>query len=273
MKLSKKEIRSVFVVNCEWQLTRSGTAIAYRCFALQASRAFSVNIKLFEKGDMEEQHNKSIDIKTVLAWCGAIAVFCLGVGWVVGRAYMGDELAQYEKAKNWKMPEAIIKMTSLSITLDQKLNKINDYELLTKKIKQSLLVINDLEKQILTRNSLYKRLTLESEDARKSHDIKMTQKDNDIERLNELISSLEGEIITIPEGQALSVGHKSIKVGVTTAVARGSNWASVNSHDFKNSTMRVGDSFIRNVGDSKYVITLVKISEDSAGFSYEMSTK
>lgn len=209
------------------------------------------------------EESKNLSLLTVLGWLGATAVVCAGAGWTAGRTIMNDELKQYQNAESWKVPDAISKLSSLSSTLDVKLKKLNDYEELLKSNKVSLEKIKSLSIEAVSRRNDYESLKRDLE-------LKLKTKDEIIDELNKVVTSIRGEIVTIYEGEAIPVGHKTIKVGVSST---SSYWAAVNSGDFHDSTMSVGDSFKRKVDNSTYVITLVSITDRKASFTYDIIAK
>lgn len=216
--------------------------------------------------------NKKISLVTALVWIGASASVCAGAGWTVGRSLMSDELEQYKKSESWKIPEAIANMQSLSGTLDIKVKRLNDYDeiveqkvMLEEQVKTLTNEKSQVVNQLRAKDSEINSLVL-------AHKDEISSQRKEVSALNRTIESLRGEVVTIKEGQALPVGHKSLRVGVTST-ATPYNWVEVSSGNYSNSTMRVGDSFERQIGNSKYVVTLTGITSDSASFSYDVSEK
>lgn len=68
------------------------------------------------------------------------------------------------------------------------------------------------------------------------------------------------------------MGNKKIRVGVTSTTII-YNWASVVCGSYSNPSMKVGDTFEKDIDDKTYTITLTKINSASAEFSYETSKK
>lgn len=223
--------------------------------------------------------------KTIELWKALTAIAVVGstlasAGWIAGRAYLNDEINQYKESEKWKAPDAIRKLSTLSEKLNVQLDSISDYEALKKNKReledQVVSLEQSLEKTNASHEEKLKVFSSENEERIKGLKVEMTtlqsrnaESSRKIYQLHSVIEGLRGEIVLVKVGQAESVGHKSIRVGVTRTTTV-SNYASVTSGDYDNSTMEVGDNFSRIVEGKKYVITLVKISSSSAGFSFDV---
>ncbi|MFM4707564.1 hypothetical protein [Aeromonas caviae] len=229
--------------------------------------------------DQTHSH-KSIELWKVLTAIAVVGSTLAGAGWVAGRAYLSDEISQYKESEKWKAPDAIRKLSLLSEKLNAQLDSISDYETLKKDKKNLENRVVTLEQSLNETKASFEEkiiaLNLENNEDTKNLNREIasfkkqeTELNAKIAQLHSVIEGLRGEIVVVMVGQAESVGHKSIRVGVTRTTTV-SNYASVTSGDYDNSTMGVGDNFSRTVEGKKYVITLVKISSSSAGFSFDV---
>lgn len=99
----------------------------------------------------EDSKKNGVSIIVLLSWIGLTGASCASAAWTAGRTFMADELEQYKSANHLKIPDAIIKLTALSDSLNKKLDKINDYENLIEEKQEMQSVINQLrtEKTLL----------------------------------------------------------------------------------------------------------------------------
>ncbi|MCR3960407.1 hypothetical protein NUK42_16825 [Aeromonas veronii] len=220
----------------------------------------------------EDSKKNGISIIMLLSWVGIAGATSASAAWTVGRAFMADELEQYKSANHLKIQDAIIKLTTLSDSLNKKLDKINDYENLIKEKQEMQSIINQLRTEKNTIQDNNKKLLQQKEKEINTYKRTLQEKDEIISQTNNRILSLVGATIDIPVGQALPVGNKKIKVGVTSTTTI-YNWASVVCGSYNNPTMKVGDAFEKDIDDKTYTITLTKINNTSAEFSYETSKK
>jgi len=231
---------------------------------------------------MTEQLNphKTMDLWKALTAIAVVGSTLAGAGWIAGRAYLQDEISQYKEAEKWKAPDAIRKISVLSEKLDRQLGAIEDYGSLKKYKEDSIRNLEALKKDMLVLEQSHekelKQLRQQQnirinniEDKNKKLNIIISKLEKQNEDLKEIIEGLRSEVVVIKVGQAQSVGHKSIRVGVTRTSTI-SNYASITSGEYENSTMEVGDNFSRVFGDKKFVITLVMISDESCGFSFDV---
>jgi len=231
---------------------------------------------------MTEQINlhKTIDLWVALTAIAVVGSTLAGAGWVAGRTYLQDEMSQYKESEKWKIPDAIRKITLLSDKLNNKLDSIQDYESLKKYKVDSIKEIKTLKETQITLTKSHKieladllkqqdHYASEFADKIKLLNVRIASTDQQNANLKEIIKGLSGEVVMVKVGQAQSVGHKSIRVGVSRSSAIG-NDASVTSGDFVDTMMEVGNNFSRIVDGKKYVITLVKINESSCGFSFDV---
>lgn len=223
--------------------------------------------------------HKSIELWKALTAIAVVGSTLASAGWIAGLAYLSDEIAQYKESEKWKAPDAIRKLSVLSEKLAIQLDGITDYDTLkTKKqeLEEQVTILELSRKKVnADHERIVNKFRAENEELINGFKQEITTLQNritdtniEIEQLNAVIEGLRGEIIEVKIGQAEPVGHKSIRVGVTLTSAI-SNYASVTSGDFSSSNMMVGDNFSRNVEGKKYVITLVKISDSLAGFSFD----
>jgi hypothetical protein len=224
--------------------------------------------------------HKTMDLWKALTAIAVVGSTLAGAGWIAGRVYLQDEISQYKEAEKWKAPDAIRKISALSDNLSRQLDSIEDYELLKKYKIDSIIMFEALEKEkLVLQNTHENQSTLlkqqhdqsfnEIQEKNKKLDIIITNIKQQNQDFKDKIDSLLGDVVDVKVGQAQSVGHKSIRVGVTrTNIA--SNYASITSGEYENTITKVGDSFYRVVDSKKYVITLVIISEESCGFSYDV---
>jgi predicted RNase H-like nuclease (RuvC/YqgF family) len=208
-----------------------------------------------------ENMNKSVDLWKVLTALAAVGVAGLTGGWVLGRTHIQDELEQYRTSEGWKVPNAIKKITVLAESLDSKLGKIQDYENLKKKNEHLTNENNTFKNTIAKTDSEYK-----SEVMKLSSEIRANE--DTIKLLNDKVYQLTGASIFIKSGNALSVGNKALKVGVSDT-NNYSKTARVVSGDYSNSSMVVGESFQKVVDGVSYTITLVSVQRTGASFSYD----
>lgn len=229
----------------------------------------------------EQSHqNKMIDLWKALTAIAVVGSTLAGAGWMVGRVHLQDEIAQYKESAKWKAPDAIQKISSLSETLRTQIESINDYDALKKHKEDSL---KEIEKLRHAQGETIKSHKKGIEDLKNQYNINISEINkqqiglkNKIEsiqtrntKLNKIIEGLRGETVVVNLGNAESVGHKSIRVGVnrTTPLY---NYAEVTSGEYDNSSMKVGDNFSRIVGDKKYVITLITIDKAFCKFSFDV---
>ncbi len=224
--------------------------------------------------------HRKIGLWTALTAIAIVGSTLAGAGWVAGRIYLQDEISQYKQSAKWKAPEVIEKIGKLSTKLSQQLDAISDYDALKEYKKNASIELSKRDKQLI---ELTKDHRDEIQKINKTNEARleilkgeMTKLQKDLssalsinESLKAKIEELRGEIIYIQVGEAESVGHKAIRVGVSRSSAI-TNYASVTSGEYNNSTMEVGDNFARIIDGKKYVITLVKVSDDYCGFSYDV---
>lgn len=210
---------------------------------------------------MSETDSIKIELWKAITACAVVGSTLAVGGWNVGRTLLNDEIEQYKKSEKWKIPTAIEQITNLSSKLELQLNEISDYE----SLKENIL---EKEKSIALLEQSIQNLEAENIDSLTL----LNQRNKKIQTLEAELDNLKGHIITVNVQQAESVGAKSIRVGVSD-IAPFADYADVTSGKYSNSRMRVGDSFERIVDGKTYVITLVNLTKNYAGFSYDVQVK
>lgn len=181
----------------------------------------------------------------VLVIAGAVATTVGGGAWVVARTYLQDELEQYRRATEWRLPETLKELGELSKRLNVTLSERKELESLRSQSKT-------LQEQVTG---------LES---------KLKAAQESVALLTRRVAELEGETFEVAVGEARFVVPGVLAIGVKDASAI-LNEADV-QFGRESVKARPGTPFEATVGKTKCTVTLLKITSRSCTFGVSKRT-
>jgi hypothetical protein len=157
-------------------------------------------------------------------------IVCAGAAWTVGRAYLGDELAQYQRAKSWKVPDAIRHLSSVSEKLSLTLKEREELERGASEIKK-------LRDKLVGREDLLAK----------------SQKELQVAMVR--LKEYEPDVISVEEGESGYIAGAKLVLGVYN-VEYSSRTCSINFGNSR-SSLEPGQSLDASDGKNAVKITLL----------------
>lgn len=211
----------------------------------------------------------------VLCVIGATSVVIGGAVWTISRTIQSDELDGYRKAKEWNVKEAIEEITKVSTQAKLDSKDRNELLQLRTQVASHEKTMIELKSDHLSEfnklNTEHKQIVAEMEAKHMEMKKSFTEKIENLTKLNgELQSALnaivkESDSIKVAKGEAQFIIPNTIAVGVENTYG---NFATVNIGKTSISSMSPADSHMINLGTKTYLVTLMKIDEDSCTFSF-----
>jgi hypothetical protein len=155
-------------------------------------------------------------IWAMICTCAVVGVAAAGGSWQVARARVSDELAQYEKSKEWQLPETLRSLKTLSEKLNSDLIDRTELEALRIKDTASSKQISELSARVAS---------LEEQKL----------------RISEELAKMRSPTVEIASGEAKPIGSPGILVGVSRT-DHYTNEADIQWGD-KSYKLKVGGSF------------------------------
>lgn len=192
---------------------------------------------------MNEYHEgKNFSLWMVIVTSAIVGTTVAAGTWQLARTQISDELEQYRRSSEWKLPETLEALGKLSKKVSLDVSQQNELIQLRQEFGESKGRLEKLTEQLA-----------ELRDENK--------------RLSEEIESLKGPTVKIDKGLARSVGHKSIIVGVVDTNIY-ENKAKVQLGTELN-YITIGTPLQVVVGSDIYIITLLKVDHSSCIFTFE----
>lgn len=180
----------------------------------------------------------------VLRLCVICVVATLGMAvpatWYVARTRIEDELRQYERSKDWKLPENLEALGKLSQSLGLQIKEREEFESLKREERELKIKVEDLTRHLAAADSA-------------------------VQELRQMVAVIEHESFEVPLGEArfivpgiLSLGLRDTSTALNTA-----------SVDFagQSSKLTPGGQIVKSIGGRRYVITLIKVQSKNAFFA------
>jgi hypothetical protein len=170
----------------------------------------------------------------------SVAVVSAGAGWTAGRTLLGDELDQYRKAENWKVPDAIRQLTELTARLNVTLEERTRLQQAVKSVEE-LKATND-------------RTTKE-----------LAERKREMEGLQSRVKNLEGDTFVLEVGKTRFVLGRELALGVT-GTNKYTRECMVQFGD-REERIRPGRTLTESRGNLRARVTLLEVVGDTCRFS------
>jgi len=176
----------------------------------------------------------------VIVIAASVAVVSAGAGWTVGRTLLGDELEQYRKADQWKVPDAIRRLSELSERLNIKLDERARLNEAVKSAQEFKADNERVKKELAAQTAL-------------------------LNEAQSRLKNLEGDTFVLAVGKTRFVLGKELALGVTDT-NRFSRECTVQLGD-RQERIRPGKTLLESRGSLKVSITLLDVVDDTCRFA------
>jgi hypothetical protein len=194
---------------------------------------------------MSNGQNHPTTLWAVIGICATVAVTSATGGWIVARAYLADELDQIRRAKEWRLPENLAELGTLSKTVALQLHEKQELERLRKEVPA-----------ISSQMTAAKQRVRQLEEAEK--------------QLAERLRNLQGDTFEIKEGESRFIVPHRLALGVTYVSSAGH---SVNVQlGTRSESLEPGEPIETVVDGKRYIITFVHKNEYSTGALFSVDS-
>jgi len=187
---------------------------------------------------------KTFSVWGVLVILGTVCPVVSGGTWMLARTSLADELEQYRRSSQWKLPENLQQLGELSKRLNVTLAERNELDSLRNRARE-------LESQAATIQA------------------KLTEAEAGVTRLTERLRQFEGDTFQVEKGNVRFIVPGLLAVGVNDTSSTGR--CSV-QFGRESNYLAPGEPMEATVSGSRYTITLVKVMSNSCFFSTARST-
>ena len=176
----------------------------------------------------------------VIVIAASVAAVTAGAGWTVGRTLLGDELDQYRKAENWKVPDAIRQLTELTARLNVTLEE-------RARLQQAVKSVDELKAE-------NDRTTKE-----------LAERRREVDGLQSRLKNLEGDTFVLEVGKTRFVLGRELALGVIDTNPY-SRECKVQLGD-REEMIRPGKTLTESRGNLRARVTLLEVVRDTCRFS------
>ncbi len=153
------------------------------------------------------QDTKRFNLWSMLTVIFAVSCAVAAGTWYLARAHISDELAQYEKSKDWNLPENLKALGSLSNRVSLQLKEREELENLRKGL-------SDLKNEKAAELEKFRKEKDKLRSQLKNTQQKLNVSNSSINSLKNRIKELEGETFTVQVGSSHSIVPGLLAVGV-----------------------------------------------------------
>jgi hypothetical protein len=187
-----------------------------------------------------QQHAGRFTLWAVLGIAATVATTVAGGTWLVSRTYLQDELEQYRRSVEWRLPENLRQLGEVS----KKLNVTMDERKELEALRAQAQALHD------------QTASLQS---------KLKAAEGSVAMLTKRVGELEGDTFEVQKGEARFIvpGRLAIGVNYTSTI---SNTADI-QFGKESVSAKPGTPFEATIENIRYTITLLKIGDSSCTFA------
>ncbi|MEM9914787.1 MAG: hypothetical protein AAF911_07495 [Planctomycetota bacterium] len=197
-----------------------------------------------------------LTVWNILCVIGSVIVVAVGATWALSRTIQSDELEGYRTAQDWNVKEAISEIKELS--------------------EQAKLNSGERKELFAIRNEVieYKQTIFELTEKYEAETIRLADEINTLtihsDQLQKTLDTLliESDSIEILEGEARFLIPNTFSIGVENTFG---SFASVRFGDNQSTLTYPGEKHRVNLGNKHYIVTLMKITDNSCIFAFNES--